>query len=277
MLVRFNEPLSVCKHEGEYYSVSNRRLTVLLMHQALLRDKVILAECVLEAPNMKFFSALTTATRGLSIELHAVRDDEMDEALHFHRPLFVQEAVEQGSPQQVAPALPIFDYPSSSAEGEETGGSPVSNWHLSAPAHSLMSPLADPNGNHYYFVKNDEDSDLYSDCSSATVHSSDLEEAPAEVWETDPFLDGIWQVDLADGGRCDGVVDNIKLDAVSGEFHYRLRLATGLSWYLSARAVARGDLGRRTRNGDWFCTSCRLALNYARRETCYKCGWDQGI
>merc|ERR1712202_33447 len=65
------EPLDVCLYEGELYSMSNRRLVVLLMYQALHLDRSIMAPCVLRDTvwkNNKFQRALTTRNNGLGID-----------------------------------------------------------------------------------------------------------------------------------------------------------------------------------------------------------------
>ena len=65
------EPLDVSLHGGNYYSMSNRRLLVLLMYQAIRRDRAIEAPCVLRDQKWnggKFKKADTTRNNGLGID-----------------------------------------------------------------------------------------------------------------------------------------------------------------------------------------------------------------
>uniref|UniRef100_A0A0G4HGM9 Uncharacterized protein n=1 Tax=Chromera velia CCMP2878 TaxID=1169474 RepID=A0A0G4HGM9_9ALVE len=65
-----DEPLDVCYEDGILWSISNRRLFVLLMHQSVHRDKTVYAPCVLRTrtwKSSKFLQAKTTRNRGLGI------------------------------------------------------------------------------------------------------------------------------------------------------------------------------------------------------------------
>merc|ERR1712224_509859 len=82
------EPLDVCLHEGLLYSISNRRLFVLLMYQAVHREIPVKAQCILrskEWANGKFGRALTSMNEGLGVDSHP---GSLQEALHHSRPIF---------------------------------------------------------------------------------------------------------------------------------------------------------------------------------------------
>eukprot|EP00928_Gymnodinium_smaydae_P074630 TRINITY_DN57660_c0_g1_i1.p1 TRINITY_DN57660_c0_g1~~TRINITY_DN57660_c0_g1_i1.p1 ORF type:complete len:642 (-),score=77.46 TRINITY_DN57660_c0_g1_i1:117-2042(-) len=83
------EPLDICLHEGKLYSMSNRRLFVLLMYQAVHRNRVVSAPCILRRTSWnsgKFWKALTTDNDGLAID--AYKTVGLQQALHLRRPLF---------------------------------------------------------------------------------------------------------------------------------------------------------------------------------------------
>ena len=63
-------PLDICLHEGEYYSISNRRLTVLKWYAATQEDKNVMAPCIVRTKkwrNNKFKKALTSKCGGEGI------------------------------------------------------------------------------------------------------------------------------------------------------------------------------------------------------------------
>ena len=81
------EPLDACYYEGKLWSMSNRRLVVLLWYQSMHRDKTILAPCHLRHPNWKnrkLSNAMTTNNEGLGIEGGRGRQT----SLHRGRALF---------------------------------------------------------------------------------------------------------------------------------------------------------------------------------------------
>ena len=76
-------------HDGNLYSMSNRRLFVLLMHQAVHRDWAVSAPCILRTKacrSNKFKKAVTTRSAGLGIDAQETRG--LKEALHNKRPIF---------------------------------------------------------------------------------------------------------------------------------------------------------------------------------------------
>lgn len=78
-----NQPLDVAQHQGHFCSQSNRRLSALMMYQALHRDRVVKAWCrICSSDTQKFEDANSTNNEGLGIE---VRDGESQ---HFGGPLF---------------------------------------------------------------------------------------------------------------------------------------------------------------------------------------------
>jgi hypothetical protein len=78
-----NEPLDVAQHDGKLCSLSNRRLTALMMFQSLHRDIVVKAWCkICSDDTQKFEEANSTSSDGLAIE---VREGESQ---HFGAPLF---------------------------------------------------------------------------------------------------------------------------------------------------------------------------------------------
>ena len=80
--------LDVCIVDGKVWSLSNRRLMVLLMYQAVHRDECIKARCVVRSrtwKNNRFRRSKTTITDGLSIGSNPRADDK--EALHSNRPI----------------------------------------------------------------------------------------------------------------------------------------------------------------------------------------------
>lgn len=84
------EPLDVCIDNGLIYSLSNRRLFVLLMHQAVHRDFDVRAPCIVrsrEWNHWKLQRALTTENDGLGVLVHQHGAD-IKEALHHGRPIF---------------------------------------------------------------------------------------------------------------------------------------------------------------------------------------------
>jgi hypothetical protein len=85
-----DEPLDVCYDDGKLWSISNRRLMVLLMYQSLHRDRVVEAKCHIRDiswANYKFRKALTTKNKGLGIDPHS-EPGTLNNALHSKRPLF---------------------------------------------------------------------------------------------------------------------------------------------------------------------------------------------
>ena len=65
-----NEPLDVAQHNERFYSLSNRRLTALMMFQSLNRDITVKAWCkVCSSDTQKFEEANSTSTDGLTIKV----------------------------------------------------------------------------------------------------------------------------------------------------------------------------------------------------------------
>ena len=87
------EPMDVVYHEGNLWSMSNRRLAVLLQYQALHRDRVVSARCVRRSTdwkNGKFYQSKTTNNGGLGIDAHASLGSVSGDSLHttHNLPLF---------------------------------------------------------------------------------------------------------------------------------------------------------------------------------------------
>merc|ERR1712086_410600 len=60
-----NEPLDVAQHDGKFCSLSNRRLTALMMFQSLHRDITVKAWCrICSDDTQKFEEANSTSTDG---------------------------------------------------------------------------------------------------------------------------------------------------------------------------------------------------------------------
>ena len=69
-----NQPLDVVQHRGNFCSLSNRRLTAVMLHQGLHRDRVVKAWCrTRNCDTQKFEEANTTTNEGLGID---TRDGE---------------------------------------------------------------------------------------------------------------------------------------------------------------------------------------------------------
>jgi len=80
---QINAPLDVAQYSGKLCSLSNRRLTALMMYQGLHRDACVKAWCkIVSCGTEKFDDANSTQTDGLSIR---VRNGESQ---HFGAPLF---------------------------------------------------------------------------------------------------------------------------------------------------------------------------------------------
>ena len=78
-----HEPLDVAPHQGMYCSLSNRRLTALMMYQALHRDVCVKAWCrICNDDTEKFEEASITRNTGLGVD---TRDGD---STHFGAPLF---------------------------------------------------------------------------------------------------------------------------------------------------------------------------------------------
>ena len=63
-------PLDICLHEGKYYSISNRRLKVLIWYASTQEDKNVMAPCIVRTKkwrNNKFQKALTSKCGGEGI------------------------------------------------------------------------------------------------------------------------------------------------------------------------------------------------------------------
>ena len=77
-----NEPLDVAQHKENFCSISNRRLTALMMYQALPRDFAVKAWCTIRSSDtQKFEEANSTENEGLGID---------DREAHFGAPLFLR-------------------------------------------------------------------------------------------------------------------------------------------------------------------------------------------
>ena len=80
-----HEPLDVAPHQGMYCSLSNRRLTALMMYQALHRDVCVKAWCrICNDDTEKFEEANSTRNRGLGVD---TRDGD---STHVGAPLFLR-------------------------------------------------------------------------------------------------------------------------------------------------------------------------------------------
>ena len=78
-----HEPLDVAPHQGMYCSLSNRRLTALMMYQALHRDVCVKACCrICNDDTEKFEESNSTHNKGLGVD---TRDGD---SKHFGAPLF---------------------------------------------------------------------------------------------------------------------------------------------------------------------------------------------
>ena len=87
------EPMDVVWDGGNLWSMSNRRLAVLLQYQALHRDRAVSARCVRRSPDWKsgkFFKSKTTNNGGLGIDAHTSLGSVSGESLHttHNLPLF---------------------------------------------------------------------------------------------------------------------------------------------------------------------------------------------
>ena len=83
------EPLDVCVHHGCAFNISNRRLFVLQMYQAVHRDRVVHATCVLRQKswnNYEVNKALATKNTRKPIDAHTAGG--LQESLHRKRPIF---------------------------------------------------------------------------------------------------------------------------------------------------------------------------------------------
>merc|ERR1712137_361048 len=81
-----NEQLVVVQHNGHFRSLSNRRLTALLMYQSLHRDMTVKAWCKIDSHDTQWFDkANNTTSDGLDIW---VCEGENNESKHFGAPLF---------------------------------------------------------------------------------------------------------------------------------------------------------------------------------------------
>lgn len=95
--VETREPLDVAQHQGCFCSLSNRRLTALMMYQGLHRDRVVKAWCrICSNDTEKFEEANSTKNEGLGIE---TRDGDSQ---HFGAPLFQrgEAALQAHTPDQ---------------------------------------------------------------------------------------------------------------------------------------------------------------------------------
>ena len=78
-----HQPLDVVQHQGRFCSLSNRRLTALMMYQAMHRDWTVKAWCrICSSDTQKFEEANSTTNEGLGIQ---TRDGESQ---HFGSALF---------------------------------------------------------------------------------------------------------------------------------------------------------------------------------------------
>lgn len=81
--VDISEPLQVALFDGKMYSLSNRRLAALMMYQALHRDVMVKASCIIcNFDTEKFEQRYSTQNQGLGIGTNKA-DSE-----HFGHPLF---------------------------------------------------------------------------------------------------------------------------------------------------------------------------------------------
>ena len=77
------QPLDVAQHNGNFCSLSNRRLTALMMYQALHRDSAVKAWCTIcSSDTEKFEDANSTQNEGLGV------DTREGTSSHFGAPLF---------------------------------------------------------------------------------------------------------------------------------------------------------------------------------------------
>merc|ERR1711904_394271 len=64
------QQLDVVQHEGNFYCMSNRRLTALMMYQGLHRDNPVRAWCrICSGDTQKFREANSTLNSGLGIDM----------------------------------------------------------------------------------------------------------------------------------------------------------------------------------------------------------------
>ena len=76
--------LDVCEYDGKLWSLSNRRLRVLLMYQAIRRDRLVYATCTLRSllwKKEKFVHAFDTLNDGLGIDQNPYRIQRMSDSI----------------------------------------------------------------------------------------------------------------------------------------------------------------------------------------------------
>lgn len=81
--VDIDKPLDIVQYHGHFYSLSNRRLTALMMFQNLHRDRAVKAWCrICSSDTEEFETKHQTSNDGLGIDVRP------GESQHFGAPLF---------------------------------------------------------------------------------------------------------------------------------------------------------------------------------------------